>query len=83
MAERPPEPASPPAPSGTGSRVPGGRQVLIIAAIVVLAVLAVEAVSVNVAAVGDVFGRFPTTIVVLIVVTIVVLASLAFRRRTP
>lgn len=76
MAERVPGPA------GAGSRVPGGRQVLAIAAVVVLAVLAVEAVSVNVSAVGDLFGRFPLTILILIVVTVVVLASLVLRRRS-
>ncbi len=71
-----------PGPTGSGSRVPGGRQVLAIAAVVVLAVLAVEALSVNVSAVGDMFGRFPLTILVLIVVTVVVLASLVLRRRS-
>lgn len=76
MAERSP------GPTGAGSRAPGGWQVLAIAAVVVLAVLAVEAVSVNVSAVGDLFGRFPITILVLIVVTVVVLASLLLRRRS-
>jgi hypothetical protein len=57
-----------------GSRVPGWREVLIIAVAVVGVVFALELASAVLPPVQDAFVHFPTTIVVLIAGTIGVLA---------
>ena len=57
-----------------GSRGPGWREVLIIAAAVILVVFALELASAVLPPVHDAFVNFPTTIVVLVAGTIGVLA---------
>jgi hypothetical protein len=57
-----------------GSRSPGWREVLVIAAGVIAVVFALELASAILPPVHDAFGSFPTTIVVLVAGTIVVLA---------
>lgn len=72
-----PEPADHPRPGG---RAPGLREVLAIAALVLLAVLAVEVASSLVPALGTLFRSFPTTIVILVAGTVALLLLLAVRR---
>ena len=57
-----------------GSRGPGWREVLIIAAAVILVVFVLELASAVLPPVHDAFVSFPTTIVVLVAGTIGVLA---------
>lgn len=57
-----------------GSRGPGWREVLVIAAAVILVVFALELASAVIPPVRDAFVSFPTTIVVLVAGTIGVLA---------
>ena len=57
-----------------GSRGPGWREVLVIAAAVILVVFALELASAILPPVHDAFVSFPTTILVLVVGTIGVLA---------
>jgi Na+/melibiose symporter-like transporter len=61
------------------AREAGWRQVLGLAGVIVVGVLALQLVSMFVPVVGDVLGAYPTVIVVLAVVT-VVLVALALRR---
>ena len=61
------------------AREAGWRQVLGVAAVVVVGVLALQVVSMFVPVVGDLLGAYPTVIVVLAIVT-VVLVALALRR---
>jgi hypothetical protein len=61
---------------------PGLREVVLIAVVVVVAVLALESISTNVPALRDLFGQFPVTIVVLLVATLGVLL-LVLRRPKP
>lgn len=64
------------------AREAGWRQVLALAAVIVVGVLALQLVSTFVPAVGDALGHFPTVIVLLVVVTIGVLAlALRAQRR--
>jgi hypothetical protein len=58
---------------------PGWGQVLLVAATVLALVFLVEVASRLVPAVGDLFGRFPTTIIVLVVGTLIVLLQLLRR----
>ena len=57
-----------------GGRVPGLREVLAVAAVVLMAVLAIEALSTVVPAVGDAFRGLPLTVVALVVGTGAVVA---------
>jgi hypothetical protein len=57
-----------------GGRGPGLREVLAVAAAVLLAVLAIETLATLVPAVGDAFRGLPVTIVALVVGTAIVLA---------
>ena len=61
------------------AREAGWRQVLGLAAVIVVGVLALQVVSMFVPVVGDLLGAYPTVIVVLAVVT-VALVTLALRR---
>jgi uncharacterized protein (DUF697 family) len=61
------------------AREAGWRQVLGLAAVIVVGVLALQIVSMFVPVVGDVLGAYPTVIVLLAVVTIA-LVALALRR---
>jgi hypothetical protein len=61
------------------AREAGWRQVLGLAAIIVVGVLALQVVSMFVPVVGDLLGAYPTVIVILAVVT-VGLVVLALRR---
>jgi hypothetical protein len=61
------------------AREAGWRQVLGLAALIVVGVLALQVVSMFVPVVGDLLGAYPTVIVVLAVVT-VGLVTLALRR---
>lgn len=61
------------------AREAGWRQVLGLAAVIVVGVLALQLVSMFVPVVGDLLGAYPTVIVVLAVVT-VALVALALRR---
>jgi hypothetical protein len=61
------------------AREAGWRQVLGLAAIIVVGVLVLQIVSMFVPVVGDVLGAYPTVIVILAVVT-VGLVALALRR---
>ncbi len=56
------------------AREAGWRQVLALAAVIVIGVLALQVVSVFVPAVGDLLGAYPTVIVVLVGVTVAVVA---------
>lgn len=62
------------------AREAGWRQVLGLAGVIVVGVLALQLVSMFVPVVGDVLGAYPTVIVVLAVVTIG-LVALALRRQ--
>ena len=64
------------------SRQAGWRQVLVLAAVIVIGVLALQVVSMFVPVVGDLLGAYPTVIVVLVVVTVAVV-GLALRARRP
>lgn len=60
----------------------GWRQVLTVAAVIVVGVLAFQLVSMLFPAVADAFGKFPTIIVLLIAVTLGILAlALRAQRR--
>ena len=59
---------------------PGWRDVLVIAAVIVAIVFALELASALLPPVQDAFVRFPTTIVVLVAGTIGVLALAIIRR---
>ena len=61
------------------AREAGWRQVLGLAAVIVVGVLALQVVSMFVPVVGDVLGAYPTVIILLAVVT-VALVALALRR---
>ncbi len=61
------------------AREAGWRQVLGLAAVIVVGVLVLQVVSMFVPVVGDVLGAYPTVIVILVVVT-VGLVALALRR---
>ncbi len=61
-----------------GTREAGWREVLALAAVVVIGVLALQLVSMFVPVIGDLVGAYPTVIVVLVVVT-AVLVGLALR----
>jgi uncharacterized protein (DUF697 family) len=61
------------------AREAGLRQVLGLAAVIVVGVLALQVVSMFVPVVGDLLGAYPTVIVLLAVVT-VALVALALRR---
>ena len=63
-------------------RQAGWRQVLVLAAVIVIGVLALQVVSMFVPVVGDLLGVYPTVIVVLVVVTVAVV-GLALRARRP
>ncbi|HKY88699.1 MAG TPA: hypothetical protein VJ141_01875 [Candidatus Limnocylindrales bacterium] len=63
-------------------RQAGWRQVLALAAVIVIGVLALQVVSMFVPVVGDLLGVYPTVIVVLVVVTVAVV-GLALRARRP
>ena len=63
-------------------RQAGWRQVLALAAVIVIGVLALQVVSMFVPVVGDLLGAYPTVIVVLVVVTVAVV-RLALRARRP
>ena len=63
-----------------GSRGPGWREVLVIAAAVILVVFALELASAVLPPVHDAFVSFPTTIVVLVAGTIGVLAFVILGR---
>jgi len=63
-------------------RQAGWRQVLALAAVIVIGVLALQVVSMFVPVVGDLLGAYPTVIVVLVVVTVAVV-GLALRARRP
>ena len=63
-------------------RQAGWRQVLVLAAVIVIGVLALQVVSMFVPVVGDLLGAYPTVIVVLVVVTVAVV-GLALRARRP
>ena len=60
-----------------GRRAPGWRDVVVIASVVLAIVFAIEIASRLVPAIGDAFGNFPTTIIVLVVGTILVLLRLS------
>ena len=61
------------------AREAGWRQVLGLAAVIVVGVLALQVVAMFVPVVGDLVGAYPTVIVVLVVAT-VALVALALRR---
>lgn len=61
------------------AREAGWRQVLGLAAVIVVGVLALQVVSMFVPVVGDLLGAYPTVIIVLAVVT-GALVALALRR---
>ena len=63
----------------TGS-APGWREVLVVAALVLAAVFAVELLSALVQPVRDAFRGFPVTIVILVVGTVGLLVAIALRR---
>lgn len=63
-----------------GSRGPGWREVMVIAAAVILVVFALELASAVLPPVHDAFVSFPTTIVVLVAGTIGVLAFVILGR---
>lgn len=63
------------------ARQAGWREVLGLAAVIVVGVLALQIVSMFVPVFGDLLGAYPTVIVVLVVVT-VALVALALRRST-
>ena len=63
-------------------RQAGWRQVLALAAVIVIGVLALQVVSMFVPVVGDLLGAYPTVIVALVVVTVAVV-GLALRARRP
>jgi amino acid transporter len=67
--------------AGRDGRGPGLREVLAIAAVVVLLVLAIEAVSTAVPAVHDLFRTVPITVIVLVAGTGLVLALILRRPR--
>jgi hypothetical protein len=60
--------------------VPGWREVLVVAALVLAAVFAVELLSALVPPVRDAFRGFPVTIVILVVGTVGLLLAIAVRR---
>ena len=62
------------------ARTVGWREVLVVAAVAVVGVLAIDALSKLVPSVGNAFQGTPLTIVVLVVVTGLVLWRLAARR---
>jgi hypothetical protein len=74
--------AGPPAVPGR-DRPPGGREVLVVAGLVLAAVFAVELLSALVPPVREAFQGFPVTIVVLVVGTIGLLVLIAVRRPRP
>ena len=66
---------------GAGGRAPGLREVLAVAVVVLVVVLALEALSTLVPAVGDAFRGLPLTVVALVAGTGLVLA-LVLRSRS-
>lgn len=66
-----------------GGRSPGWREVLLVAALVVGAVFAVEVLSAAVPPVREAFRGFPVTIVVLVVGTVGLLLAIGLRRPRP
>jgi hypothetical protein len=63
-----------------GKRATGWREVLIVAAIAVAAVLAVDAVATFVPSIGDLFRGTPVMVVVLVIASALVLWRIAARR---
>ena len=61
-------------------RTPGWREVLVVAALVLAAVFAVEVLSALLPPVREAFRGFPVTIIVLVVGTVGLLVLLAVRR---
>lgn len=61
---------------------PGLREVILIAVAVLAAVFAIEFLTANIPALGQLFGDFPVTIAVLVVGTVGLLLVLARRPRT-
>jgi len=78
---RPDASARPDAPPDR--RSPGGREVLVVAALVLGAVFAVELLSALVPPLRELFRGFPTTIVILVVGTVGLLLAIALRRPRP
>jgi hypothetical protein len=66
-----------------GGSSPGWPEVLLVAALVVGAVLAVEVLSAVLPPVREAFRGFPVTIVVLVVGTVGLLLLIGFRRPRP
>lgn len=66
-----------------GGRSPGWREVLLVAALVVGAVFAVEVLSAVLPPVREAFRGFPVTIVVLVVGTVGLLLAIGLRRPRP
>jgi hypothetical protein len=60
----------------SGARGPGLREVLLIAVAVLAVVFAIEFLTSRITALGQLFGDFPVTILVLVVGTIAVLVAI-------
>jgi hypothetical protein len=63
-------------------RDPGWRQVIVLAAVVVIAVLAIQVLAQAIPFLDDAFRRFPTVIILMITVT-TALVVVALRPRHP
>jgi len=79
----PDAPGGPSPEPGAGGRAPGWREVLLVAGVVLAAVFAIEAASALVPGLGDLFRRFPTTIVILVGGTVGLLLLLALSKPRP
>ena len=66
-----------------GSRTPGWREVLVVAALVLAAVFALELLSALLPPVREAFRGLPVTIVILVAGTVGLLVLSAFRRPRP
>jgi hypothetical protein len=66
----------------TASREPGWRQVIILAAAIVIGVLAIQVLAEVIPFLDDAFRRFPTVIILMITVT-TALVVVALRPRGP
>jgi len=66
-----------------GGRPPGWREVLVVAALVLAAVFAVELLSAALPPLREAFRGFPVTIVVLVAGTVGLLLVIAVRRPRP
>ena len=66
-----------------GGRSPGWREVLLVAALVVGAVFAVEVLSAVLPPVGEAFRSFPVTVGILVVGTVGLLLLIGLRRPRP